>query len=175
MVRIFGPVENSHEHADRLGPIEARLQRKRERHSDAPSQVLHHRRADPRFTAARRLQKLAVAHFAASQGRQCRRDDGAGGVCDPQLLRHVGVALGFLKELLNAAVGVARHGVIADEPELRPDGEVLVLIEQQPLEFFVALHRERFQIRADALFERAARNLVRKDADDRNRQQRQRY
>ena len=126
------------------------------------------------FAAPRRLQQLAIADFAAAQRRQRRRDDGAGGVCHPELLRDVGVALGFLKELQNAAVGVARHRVVADEPELRPHREVLMLIEQQPLELFVALHRERFEVEADALFERAARDLVREDADHRDRQQRQR-
>ena len=49
-----------------------------------------------------------------------------------------------------------------------------MLIEQQPLELLVALHRERFEIEADALFERAARNPIREDADDRDGQQRQR-
>ena len=174
MASDLRPVENGHEHADRLGPIEARLQRKREGHADAAGQVLHHRRTDPRFAAARGLQKFAVADFAAPQRRQRGRDDRAGGVCHPQLLSHVGVALGFLKELLNAAVGIARYGIIADEAELRPHCEILMLIQQQPLELLVALHRQGLQIHADALFERAARNLIREDADDGNWQQRQR-
>ena len=166
------PVEHGDEHTNRLGTIEAGLQRKRERHAHAAGQILHHRRSDPRFTAARRLQKLAIAHFAAAQCRQRGRDDGAGGIGHPELLRHVGIALRFLKELLNASVGVAGHRVVADKTDLRPDCEILMMIEQQPLELFVALHRQRLEIEADALFERASRNLIRDNADDGNRHQR---
>ena len=90
------------------------------------------------------------------------------------LLRHVRVALRFQKKLLDAAVGVAGHRIVADEAELRPHRQILMLVEQQPFELLVALHRERLEIQADALFERPARNLVRKDADHCDGQQRQR-
>jgi hypothetical protein len=79
-----------------------------------------------------------------------------------------------LKELLNTAVRIACHRIVADEPELRPDGEILMLVEQQPFKLLVALHRERFEIHTNALFERAARNLVREDAHHRDGQHRQR-
>ena len=53
----------------------------------------------------------------------------------------------------------AGDGVIANEPELRPDGQVLLLIQQQALELFVALRGERLEIEADAFFQRVARDL----------------
>ena len=56
-----------------------------------------------------------------------------------------------------------------------PDGEVLIVIEEKALELFVALERKRLQVEANALFERAARDLVRQRADADYRQQRQRY
>ena len=49
-----------------------------------------------------------------------------------------------------------------------------MLIEQQALDFLVALNRERLEVEADALFERAARDPIRKHADHSDRQQRER-
>ena len=74
---------------------------------------------DPALAAARGLQKLAVAHLAAAQRRQVDAI-----TCPAAFATHnscaVDVALGFLKELQDAAVRIGRDRIVLDEPQLRP-------------------------------------------------------
>ena len=49
-----------------------------------------------------------------------------------------------------------------------------MLIEEQALDFLVALDRERLEVEADPLLERAARDSIRKHTDHDDGQQRER-
>ena len=168
------PVEHLHDDADDLAAIEARLQRHRHGHADLGRQLLHLRIADPFLGAASGRHPFTVADLAAPQRRQCRCDDRACGVGDPEFLREIGVAFGFEQKLQNAPIGIARDGVIAHEAELRPDRKVLLAIEQQPLELLVALRGECLKVEADAFLERDASSPVADESDDDDRQQRER-
>ena len=113
----LGPIDHFNDHPDGPGAIEARVQRRGDRHAHAVRELLHLRHADPPFAATGGLQPRPVADLAPAHPGNRRGNHLARRAGDPQFLEFE-VSLGVLQELQDAPIGIGRDRVVLDQAQL---------------------------------------------------------